>query len=140
MTPERLTKEKIDELMNDIRMDFCQRKRLAIGKIGQLYAAALRLSAIKAAGDEEVESLRDSFYKLLPLNTLEARRCGAFDASCEIILERGQEIADLRAKLGEANEMLEMMDARFNTEDGLTAEEYKRLRKIIAESEVGGGS
>ena len=118
MTPERLTKEKIDELMNDIRMDFCQRKRLAIGKIGQLYAAALRLSAIKAAGDEEVESLRDSFYKLLPLNTLEARRCGAFDAACEILMDRNQEIADLRAKLMEAEKRIE------DLEGDITAAKY----------------
>ena len=81
--------------------------------VDELESSALRLAAIEAAGDEEVESLHEGFYKLLPLNTLEARRCGAFDTAIELLQERNATIADLRAKLGEAEKALEEMEIQY---------------------------
>ena len=116
MTPEEIKHWK--HICQKNRDAGCETFRADVNVVEELCDSALRLSAIKAAGDEDIESLRDSFYKLLPLNTLEARRCGAFDAACEILMDRNQEIADLRAKLMEAEKRIE------DLEGDITAAKY----------------
>ena len=79
--------------------------------VDELESSALRLAAIEAAGDEEVEKLRLRFQAM----SFVAQKLEVFDELAHAFKSRGQEVADLRAKLGEATERIQ------DLEDGIEA-------------------
>jgi len=110
MTPEELT-EICEEILDSAKRGYPL--RIGDDEAVAMAEACVRLSSIEAAGDEEVESLHESFYKLLPLNTLEARRCGAFDDACDIAKSRlirlkaaEERVRELEALAAKQQEML----------------------------------
>ena len=109
MTPERL--KEIQKLFQNGGNDFLEQ----IDEIvPELLDSALRLAAIEAAGDEEVEKACDGLmksYRSLD-DSLFHRSMNALD---DIAKSRNATIADLRAKLGEATERIQ------DLEDGIEA-------------------
>jgi len=82
--------------------------------VDELESSALRLAAIEAAGDEEVDRACDGLmksYRSLD-DSLFHRSMNALD---DIAKSRNATIADLRAKLGEATERIQ------DLEDGIEA-------------------
>ena len=106
MTPERL--KEIQKLFQNGGNDFLEQ----IDEIvPELLDSALRLAAIEAAGDEEVELM----LKTIGGDASDSEKTNAFLWLRWIFKSRNATIADLRAKLGEATERIQ------DLEDGIEA-------------------
>lgn len=108
----QLTQARIEEMRNTYVSVKCYEDwPLDRDENIELCNMALRLAAIEGAGDEEVEKLRLRFQAM----SFVAQKLEVFDELAHAFKSRGQEVADLRAKLGEATERIQ------DLEDGIEA-------------------
>ena len=119
MTPEEIKNTLMAGMPNDFKVCGIPKQELL-----NLCDSALRLAAIEGAEDEDFDSC---------LSEIDNGQEGAFFAKIPVIdvdrlrlmfKSRNQVIADLRAKLGEAEQRIEF---------------YEELVNNLRESEVGGG-
>ena len=102
-----LTKEEIESI----------RERYDIYDLKEVFDSALRLDAIEAAGDEEVEkaceALRRGYWTSEDGDSIRPDK--HIDAVLDVVASRNATITDLLAKLGEATERIQ------DLEDGIEA-------------------
>lgn len=142
MTPEEIKHWK--HICQKNRDAGCETFRADVNVVEELCDSALRLSAIEAAVDEEVDIAADSCYSGVhrsPEGWIEKLRL--------IAKSRGQESADLRANLGEATTELKwlhenysgatqaMVDNPHRWELVGEREHHRAILKIINEMGVG---
>ena len=123
MTPERL--KEIQKLFENGGNDFLEQIEEIVP---ELLDSALRLAAIEGAGDEEVDracdALRRGWWTSEDGDNIRPDK--HIDAVLDVVASRNQVIADLRAKLGEAEKALGNLSDIPNSSEFLVTEADQR--------------